>query len=137
MAFYVSTSLTRRSHFESVLIIGFLSRYSEKLIESRTLLSSIPYSDRLDYVSCVCQEEAFYSTPQITDSQSQLRFRLLLPLLRPLNRVIILRIIESSNHQSVSSIHLAASPNHAVQNRSSLNCKPQVRPPNNSVTAIG
>ena len=48
------------SYFESMLVIGYLSRASEKLIEHRTLLTAIPFTDRLDYVSCVCQEEVFY-----------------------------------------------------------------------------
>ena len=42
--------------------IGFLHRGTEKLIESRTLLKSIPYFDRLDYVSMMNQEHAFCIT---------------------------------------------------------------------------
>lgn len=39
--------------------VGFLHRGSEKLIESRTYLKSLPYFDRLDYVSMMTQEHAF------------------------------------------------------------------------------
>ena len=39
--------------------IGFLHRGTEKLIESRTYLKSLPYFDRLDYVSMMTQEHAF------------------------------------------------------------------------------
>ncbi len=39
--------------------IGFLHRGTEKLIEHKTYLQSIPYFDRLDYVSPMCQEHAF------------------------------------------------------------------------------
>jgi NADH-quinone oxidoreductase subunit D len=39
--------------------IGFLHRGTEKLIEYKTYLQSIPYFDRLDYVSPMCQEHAF------------------------------------------------------------------------------
>lgn len=39
--------------------IGFLHRGTEKLIESRNYLKSLPYFDRLDYVSMMTQEHAF------------------------------------------------------------------------------
>ena len=39
--------------------IGFLHRGTEKLIEHKTYLQAIPYFDRLDYVSPMCQEHAF------------------------------------------------------------------------------
>ena len=39
--------------------IGFLHRGTEKLIEHKTYLQEIPYFDRLDYVSPMCQEHAF------------------------------------------------------------------------------
>ena len=42
--------------------IGFLHRGTEKLIESRTHLQSLPYFDRLDYVSMMAQEHAFCLT---------------------------------------------------------------------------
>jgi NADH-quinone oxidoreductase subunit D len=39
--------------------IGLLHRGTEKLIETKTYLQAVPYFDRLDYVSPVCQEHAF------------------------------------------------------------------------------
>lgn len=39
--------------------IGFLHRGTEKLMESRSYLKSLPYFDRLDYVSMMTQEHAF------------------------------------------------------------------------------
>nr|ASY95733.1 Nad7 [Stylonychia lemnae] len=39
--------------------VGFLHRGTEKLIENRNYLKSLPYFDRLDYVSMMTQEHAF------------------------------------------------------------------------------
>ncbi len=39
--------------------IGLLHRGTEKLIEYKTYLKALPYFDRLDYVSPMCQEHAF------------------------------------------------------------------------------
>ncbi|MBL9035914.1 MAG: NADH-quinone oxidoreductase subunit D [Rhodospirillaceae bacterium] len=39
--------------------VGLLHRGTEKLIEYKTYLQAIPYFDRLDYVSPMCQEHAF------------------------------------------------------------------------------
>jgi NADH-quinone oxidoreductase subunit D len=39
--------------------IGLLHRGTEKLAESKTFLQSIPYMDRLDYVSMMCNEHAY------------------------------------------------------------------------------
>src|SRR5499425_3355879 len=39
--------------------IGLLHRGTEKLIEHKTYLQAVPYFDRLDYVSPMCQEHAF------------------------------------------------------------------------------
>ncbi len=39
--------------------IGLLHRGTEKLIEHKTYLQAIPYFDRLDYASPLCQEHAF------------------------------------------------------------------------------
>jgi NADH-quinone oxidoreductase subunit D len=39
--------------------IGLLHRGTEKLIESKTYLQGLPYFDRLDYVSMMCQEHAY------------------------------------------------------------------------------
>jgi NADH-quinone oxidoreductase subunit D len=39
--------------------IGLLHRGTEKLIEYKTYLQAVPYFDRLDYVSPMCEEHAF------------------------------------------------------------------------------
>ena len=39
--------------------IGLLHRGTEKLIENKTYAQAVPYFDRLDYVSPMCQEHAF------------------------------------------------------------------------------
>ena len=39
--------------------IGLLHRATEKLAESRTFLQNLPYMDRLDYVSMMCNEHAY------------------------------------------------------------------------------
>src|SRR5262245_48226164 len=39
--------------------IGLLHRGTEKLIEHKPYLQAVPYFDRLDYVSPMCQEHAY------------------------------------------------------------------------------
>jgi len=39
--------------------VGLLHRGTEKLIEHKTYLQAVPYFDRLDYVSPMCQEHAY------------------------------------------------------------------------------
>ena len=39
--------------------IGLLHRATEKLAEARTYLQNVPYMDRLDYVSMMCNEHAY------------------------------------------------------------------------------
>jgi len=39
--------------------IGLLHRGTEKLIEYKTYLQALPYFDRLDYVSMMCQEHGY------------------------------------------------------------------------------
>ncbi|MEW6561670.1 MAG: NADH-quinone oxidoreductase subunit D [Pseudomonadota bacterium] len=39
--------------------IGLLHRATEKLAESKTFLQTVPYMDRLDYVSMMCNEHAY------------------------------------------------------------------------------
>uniref|UniRef100_G8E8U3 NADH dehydrogenase [ubiquinone] iron-sulfur protein 2 n=1 Tax=Silene conica TaxID=39875 RepID=G8E8U3_SILCO len=41
--------------------IGLLHRGTEKLIEYKTYMQALPYFDRLDYVSMMCQEHAYSS----------------------------------------------------------------------------
>ena len=42
--------------------IGLLHRATEKLAEQKTYLQSVPYMDRLDYVSMMCNEHAYVMT---------------------------------------------------------------------------
>lgn len=39
--------------------IGLLHRATEKLIENRTFIQALPYMDRLDYISMMCNEHAY------------------------------------------------------------------------------
>ena len=39
--------------------IGLLHRATEKLAENKTWIQSLPYMDRLDYVSMMCNEHAY------------------------------------------------------------------------------
>jgi len=39
--------------------VGLLHRATEKLAESRTWIQSLPYMDRLDYISMMCSEHAY------------------------------------------------------------------------------
>ena len=39
--------------------IGLLHRATEKLAEHKTYIQSLPYMDRLDYVSMMCNEHAY------------------------------------------------------------------------------
>jgi len=39
--------------------VGLLHRATEKLAESRTYVQSLPYMDRLDYISMMCSEHAY------------------------------------------------------------------------------
>ncbi|UOF93979.1 MAG: NADH-quinone oxidoreductase subunit D [Bordetella sp.] len=39
--------------------IGFLHRATEKLVENKTYIQALPYMDRLDYVSMMCNEHAY------------------------------------------------------------------------------
>ena len=39
--------------------IGLLHRATEKLAESKTYIQSLPYMDRLDYVSMMCNEHSY------------------------------------------------------------------------------
>ena len=39
--------------------VGLLHRATEKLAEHKTFIQSVPYMDRLDYVSMMCNEHAY------------------------------------------------------------------------------
>lgn len=44
---------------EAIPHIGLLHRGTEKLIEYKTYVQALPYFDRLDYVSMMCNEHAY------------------------------------------------------------------------------
>ena len=44
---------------ELILILVYLHRGTEKLIEHKTYTQAVPYFDRLDYVAPMNQEHAF------------------------------------------------------------------------------
>jgi len=73
--------------------IGLLHRGTEKLIEQKTYLQSLPYFDRLDYVSTMCQEHTFSLNVEhlfhhsIHSKQSYIRV-LFLELTRILNHMM-------------------------------------------------
>jgi NADH dehydrogenase (ubiquinone) Fe-S protein 2 len=78
--------------------IGLLHRGTEKLIEHRTYLQALPYFDRLDYVSMMCQEHAY-----------SLALERLLDLAVPLRgqyiRVIFSEITRILNHLMALTTH--------------------------------
>ena len=53
LCFFFQTVLKADPH------IGLLHRGTEKLIEYKTYMQALPYFDRLDYVSMMCNEQAF------------------------------------------------------------------------------
>jgi NADH dehydrogenase (ubiquinone) Fe-S protein 2 len=48
--------------YRAIPHIGLLHRGTEKLLETRTFIQGLPYFDRLDYVSMMCQEHAYALT---------------------------------------------------------------------------
>lgn len=71
--------------------IGFLHRGTEKLIEYKTYLQSLPYFDRLDYVSMMSQEHCFSLAVENL-------LGLNIPLRAQYVRVIFLEITRILNH---------------------------------------
>ena len=54
--------------------IGLLHRGTEKLIENKTYIQALPYFDRLDYVSPMCQEHAYsLAVEKLLDIQVPIR----------------------------------------------------------------
>ena len=69
--------------------IGLLHRGTEKLIEHKTYLQAIPYFDRLDYVSIMCQEHAFVrAAEQLLDLEVPLRGQYLRVLFSEVTRIL-------------------------------------------------
>lgn len=71
--------------------IGLLHRGSEKLIENKTYLKSLPYFDRLDYVSMISQEHCYSLTLEKL-------LKCNVPLRAQYIRVLFLEITRILNH---------------------------------------
>jgi len=69
--------------------IGLLHRGTEKLIEHKTYLQAIPYFDRLDYVSPMCQEHAFaLAVEKLLGCEVPLRAQYIRVLFSELTRIL-------------------------------------------------
>jgi NADH:ubiquinone oxidoreductase subunit D len=71
--------------------IGLLHRGTEKLVEAKSYLQSLPYFDRLDYVSMMAQEHCFsLCIEKLSNHDIPLRARII--------RTIFLEITRILNH---------------------------------------
>ncbi|MGD8325984.1 MAG: NADH-quinone oxidoreductase subunit D [Sphingomonadales bacterium] len=69
--------------------IGLLHRGTEKLIEYKTYLQAVPYFDRLDYVSPMCQEHAFcLATEKLLGCEIPLRAQYIRVLFSEITRIL-------------------------------------------------
>ncbi len=69
--------------------IGLLHRGTEKLIEHKTYNQALPYFDRLDYVSPMCQEHAFaLAVEKLLGCEIPLRARYLRVLFAEITRIL-------------------------------------------------
>lgn len=69
--------------------IGLLHRGTEKLIEHKTYVQAIPYFDRLDYVSPLCQEHAFVmAVEKLLDLEVPERARYIRSLFDEITRIL-------------------------------------------------
>ena len=69
--------------------IGLLHRGTEKLIEHKTYLQAVPYFDRLDYVSPMCQEHCFaLAVEKLLKAEIPLRAKYLRVLFSEITRVL-------------------------------------------------
>lgn len=69
--------------------VGLLHRGTEKLIEHKTYMQSIPYFDRLDYVSMMCQEHAFVlAAEKLLGCEVPLRAQYLRVLFSEITRIL-------------------------------------------------
>ena len=69
--------------------IGLLHRGTEKLIEHKTYTQAIPYFDRLDYVSPMCQEHAFaLSVENLLDIKAPLRAQYIRVMFAEVTRIL-------------------------------------------------
>lgn len=69
--------------------IGLLHRATEKLAEHKTYLQSLPYMDRLDYVSMMCNEHAYVmAIEKLADIEVPLRARYIRVLFDEITRLL-------------------------------------------------
>ena len=69
--------------------IGLLHRGTEKLIEYKTYVQAVPYFDRLDYVSPMCQEHAFVlAVEKLLGLQVPLRAQYIRVLFAEITRIL-------------------------------------------------
>ncbi|MBL6664816.1 MAG: NADH-quinone oxidoreductase subunit D [Rickettsiales bacterium] len=69
--------------------IGLLHRGTEKLIEYKNYLQAVPYFDRLDYVSPMCQEHAYaLAVEKLLDCKIPLRARYIRVLFSEITRIL-------------------------------------------------
>lgn len=69
--------------------IGLLHRGTEKLIEHKTYLQAVPYFDRLDYVSPMCQEHAYaLSVEKLLGCKIPLRAQFIRVLFSEITRIL-------------------------------------------------
>merc|ERR1719350_432853 len=69
--------------------IGLLHRGTEKLIEYNTYLQALPYFDRLDYVSMMCNEQAYsLAVEKLLNIDVPLRAKYLRVLFGELTRIL-------------------------------------------------
>lgn len=69
--------------------IGLLHRGTEKLIEYKTYLQALPYFDRLDYVSMMCQEHAYsLAVEKLLNIKAPLRAQYIRVLFSEITRIL-------------------------------------------------
>lgn len=69
--------------------IGLLHRGTEKLIENKTYLQALPYFDRLDYVSMMCQEHGYaLAVEKLLNVQVPLRAQYIRVLFSEITRIL-------------------------------------------------
>jgi len=69
--------------------VGLLHRGTEKLIEHKTYLQAVPYFDRLDYVSPMCQEQAFaIAVEKLLEIEVPMRGKYLRMLFAEITRIL-------------------------------------------------
>ncbi len=69
--------------------IGLLHRATEKLAETRTWIQSVPYMDRLDYVSMMCNEHAYcMAMEKLLDIEVPLRAQYIRVMFDELTRIL-------------------------------------------------